>query len=239
MVNPTILVVEDEEAIRELLGLALAQFGFAFHLASGGEKAIEAYRKQAFDLVLMDVQMPGLDGPQTLAALKRINPAVICCFMSADTGKYTFDDLNQERVTLIRKPFRLDDLKQTLLSVLEESAPAPFKMEGRETDQNRRAFRRRSVNAGVKAVCLHDSLHSGENLAKGVFDISEEGVRLALKVPLEIGEEVSLRLEAPPHKRPVTCAGQVAWSKRKTAESYWVGLRLKQALAHADLCNLA
>src|SRR5262249_45350297 len=55
----------------------------------------EAYRRhgRAVAAVLLDVRMPGLDGPQTLAALRRLDPAVRCCLMSGEPGGYTAEEL--------------------------------------------------------------------------------------------------------------------------------------------------
>ncbi len=85
-----VLVVDDQHDVREVLSMGLAHYGFAVCRASGGREAIELYRdrRQELDLVLLDVLMPGLDGPQTLRALREVNPDVRCCFLSGGLGKY-------------------------------------------------------------------------------------------------------------------------------------------------------
>ncbi len=90
-----LLVVDDDPGIRTLLAAALPPPGCSVRLASGGEEAVELYRTHRDDiaLVLLDVMMPGSDGPQTLAALREIDPGVRCCFMSAHTGRYAAEDL--------------------------------------------------------------------------------------------------------------------------------------------------
>ena len=91
--------------------------GFAVWLADGGRSALEVYaRHQAFvSVVLLDVRMPDMDGPQTLAGLQRINPAVLCCFMSGDFGMYTPESLlGLGAVRLFDKPFRVEDLAASL-----------------------------------------------------------------------------------------------------------------------------
>ncbi len=65
--------------------------------------------------MLLDVRMPGMDGPQTLAALKRINPAVLCCFMTGYAGDYTGEGLLAlGAVRLFEKPFQLDEIAPAL-----------------------------------------------------------------------------------------------------------------------------
>jgi CheY-like chemotaxis protein len=86
--RPEALVVDDERVLRTLLEHALRRQGFTVRLAAGGQEAAEAYRQHhdTIDIVLLDVHMPGLDGPATLAALRQIDPHVRCCFMSGDTS---------------------------------------------------------------------------------------------------------------------------------------------------------
>src|SRR5262249_11442499 len=90
-------------------------------LAANGHEAVEAYRRHgaAIDVVLLDVRMPGMDGPQTLQALRQLNPAVPCCFMSGQTGAYSEEDLPAAGATaLVRKPFQLADVAQALHQLL-------------------------------------------------------------------------------------------------------------------------
>jgi CheY-like chemotaxis protein len=93
--QPGILVVDDDPEVRTLLNVLLNEDGYAVWLTANGYQAIKAYRghRQDIDLVLMDVRMPGLDGPQTLAALHEFNPQLRCCFMTGAPGRYTEQDL--------------------------------------------------------------------------------------------------------------------------------------------------
>lgn len=120
--DPTILVVDDEPVVLALLNAALKGRGFHVLSASGGEMAVELYRKlpKEIDLVLLDVRMPGMDGLATLAAIRSANPAVLACFMTGDTGTYTGEELLQAgAATVFLKPFKLEALVQTLHDLLE------------------------------------------------------------------------------------------------------------------------
>jgi DNA-binding response OmpR family regulator len=120
-----LLIVDDEEHVRSVLDLAMQQQGFVVWLASSGKEAIGLYRRhgQAIDMVLMDVRMPGLDGPQTLAALRQLNAQVRCCFMSGNLGSYTEWQLcNLGAIRVIRKPFHLAEIT-ALLWGLASNAP--------------------------------------------------------------------------------------------------------------------
>jgi CheY-like chemotaxis protein len=111
------LVVDDDEEVRALLNIGMRNQGFAVWLAACGQEALNLYRdhSQDIDVVLMDVPMPGLDGPQTLAALREINPRVRCCFMSGDLGSYNAWKLfNLGAAAVLRKPFHLGEVAQVL-----------------------------------------------------------------------------------------------------------------------------
>jgi CheY-like chemotaxis protein len=119
-----VLVVEDEPGVLRMLGLALRHAGFTVRLASSGAEAVWLYEQEGncIDVVLLDVQMPGLDGPQTLARLRQLNPNVHALFMSGYTGKYTPEELlalGASRV--LAKPFR--SLTDLALAVWETAHP--------------------------------------------------------------------------------------------------------------------
>jgi CheY-like chemotaxis protein len=112
-----ILVVDDEEAVRGVLNIGMSHQGFAVWLAANGQEALDLYRRhrQGIDVVLMDVRMPGLDGPQTLAELQQLNPQVRCCFMSGHLGSYTEWKLcDLGALAVLQKPFRPAEVAQVL-----------------------------------------------------------------------------------------------------------------------------
>lgn len=83
---PALLVVEDDDTLRTVLARELRKRGFCVQTAASGAEAVEEYARPAgrIDLVLMDVNMPGMSGPEALAALRADHPGVRCCFMTAD-----------------------------------------------------------------------------------------------------------------------------------------------------------
>jgi CheY-like chemotaxis protein len=108
-----VLVVDDNEAVRATLEIGLRASGFAVWLTPGGRAGVAAYLKHrpAIDVVLLDVRMPDWDGPETLAAIRALDPGVPCCFMSGDTGCYTAEDLlGLGAVAVFQKPFGLGEL---------------------------------------------------------------------------------------------------------------------------------
>jgi len=116
---PIVLVVDDSPDIRKFLEIALRSFDFEVRSAANGNEALEIYRRGGIDLVLMDVQMPILDGPTTLARLKEIDPKIVCCFMSADLGRYDLCDLmGLGAIGFLQKPFDLDELRQMVMDAV-------------------------------------------------------------------------------------------------------------------------
>lgn len=118
---PAILVVDDEPLIRELLRLVLQQRGFRVLLAADGREALALYQaeRSTIALVLLDVRMPGLDGPQTLDALRQVNLAVRACFLTGHAGDYTEEELLQRgALRVFAKPFHATELEAGLRQVI-------------------------------------------------------------------------------------------------------------------------
>jgi DNA-binding response OmpR family regulator len=119
----TILVIEDEPDIRELIRLNLTPEGFSVIMAEDGEEGLEVAAASAPDAIILDVMMPGLDGWEVLARLKAIGghlSEVPVVMLTARTG-----DLDRVRggiegaVRYLTKPFAPGELQATLSDVLD------------------------------------------------------------------------------------------------------------------------
>jgi CheY-like chemotaxis protein len=120
--DPSVLVVDDEAAVRGALQAALQAYGFAVWTAANGAEALDVYARHrgAIGAVLLDVRMPGLDGPQTLAGLRRLDPQVRCCFMSGDPGRYGTDELlGRGARHVFAKPLRLEEVAGVLRQLID------------------------------------------------------------------------------------------------------------------------
>jgi serine/threonine-protein kinase RsbW len=116
-----LVVVDDEPAVRRLLELVLTWEGLAVWPAAGGRAAVEFYRLHGdrIGAVLLDVAMPGLDGPQTLAALRQINPQVRALFVSGGRGDYAPEALLAMGAdAVLQKPFDLAEVCRAVGGVL-------------------------------------------------------------------------------------------------------------------------
>ena len=126
--GPGVLVVEDHADLRQLLGVALPQFGLPVWLAGGGREAVRLYREHRPEIgvVLLDVRMPDLDGPETLAALRELDPAVRVVFMTGFSGPYSLEELLALGARVVEKPFLgLEELARTLREVAQAQTPSP------------------------------------------------------------------------------------------------------------------
>jgi len=111
--KPGVLVVDEDHLVRIMVQLGLERNGFDVWLARNGRDAIDLYRRHTEEItvVLLDVRMPGLNGVQTLKALRELNPELPACFMIGDTDPYKPAELLQRGAAyVIAKPFLLDNL---------------------------------------------------------------------------------------------------------------------------------
>src|SRR5947207_15255397 len=76
MPKPRILVVDDEAAIRDSLKMTLEYEGYEYVGAATGQEGLALVEREAPDLVLLDVKMPGMDGIEVLERLRNMNDAL-------------------------------------------------------------------------------------------------------------------------------------------------------------------
>lgn len=108
-----VLVVDDEEAIRELLQAVLSNEGYQVICAAGGLEALELAPRERPDLALVDVMMPGMDGRQLVARLREL-PEMAGRPMVMMSAVIRFVADQPGVVAFLAKPFDLDQLLATL-----------------------------------------------------------------------------------------------------------------------------
>ena len=108
-----VLVVDDNEAIREMIQQVLEVEGFRVSTAANGQEALEQIVEQPPAMVLLDLQMPVLDGWQTQARLREVRPELPVVFMTAG-NRARVEAEKHHAAGYLAKPFNLVDLLDTV-----------------------------------------------------------------------------------------------------------------------------
>jgi CheY-like chemotaxis protein len=116
-----ILVVDDEGAIRDLLVELFSDEGYVVRAASNGRVAVSMVLDEPPDLIMMDVMMPELNGPETLKHLRTLPSLAQVPVILMSAARYVSSD-GASNVAFIPKPFNLDDVLQIVARMLR---PAP------------------------------------------------------------------------------------------------------------------
>ena len=119
----TILVAEDEALSRKNICHVLAEEGYHVHQAGDGKEAIEAIDQIDFDLVLTDIQMPGIDGMDFLVEMKKNQPdAKVIMITGYSTVEHAVKALKLGAYNYIEKPFTPDTLIAAVREALNDSS---------------------------------------------------------------------------------------------------------------------
>ena len=111
----SVLVVDDEEIMREVLETLLTNEGYRVDLAKTGEEGLEAYGRRAYDVVLLDVSMPGIGGLRALEEfLKMDSDAVIVMITAYATFDTAIAAWERGAFGCIRKPFQNEQITATI-----------------------------------------------------------------------------------------------------------------------------
>lgn len=117
----SVLVVDDEEVMRDVLQTLLQRAGYAVHTAAGGADGLALARSRSFDAVIVDVMMPDIDGLQVLEALRHDDDSlpvlVITAFASMDTAVRA---MQRGAFDYITKPFKHEEVLTVLGNAIEQ-----------------------------------------------------------------------------------------------------------------------
>jgi PAS domain S-box-containing protein len=124
--SEVVLLVEDEPSVRRLTANLLRDFGYAVLDVGRGEEAVAAARAspRPIDLLLTDVVMPGLSGPELAGRLQSEIPGVQVLYMSGYSDVASRHGVDLARVPLLHKPFTPEDLARKVREALDSRNPA-------------------------------------------------------------------------------------------------------------------
>lgn len=119
-----ILVVDDDEGVREALSEFLRSLGYVVVSVESGEKALTEFGKDGFDVVMTDLVMPNMDGMELLRRIREMKNEDVIVFML--TGHPSIDTaveaINRGADDYITKPFHLEDVKLRIAKALEKQS---------------------------------------------------------------------------------------------------------------------
>jgi DNA-binding NtrC family response regulator len=115
MAGDRILLVDDEESFVEMLAKRLRTRGLCVETAGSGEQAIERAKQQPFDVVVLDLAMPGIDGIETLKQLQEIDPDIQAILLTGHGSiEKAVEATKQGAVDFLQKPASLPDLLEQI-----------------------------------------------------------------------------------------------------------------------------
>ena len=123
MTAANILVIDDEPQIRRVLRATLSAHGYAISDAKNGEEALDSIRKERPDLVLLDVNMPGMGGIETCREIRRISDAPIIMLTVRDAERDKVSALDAGADDYVVKPFGIEELLARIRAALRRYAP--------------------------------------------------------------------------------------------------------------------
>jgi two-component system response regulator PilR (NtrC family) len=116
-----ILIVDDEQSMRDFLAIMLKKEGHEVVSAGNGSDAIRAIQAEIFDLVITDVKMPGTDGIEVLKTIKEVSSETVVIMITAfATAETAVEAMKLGAYDYIIKPFKVDELKLIIQNSLEK-----------------------------------------------------------------------------------------------------------------------
>lgn len=116
-----ILIIDDEYAVRNVLGLSLSHLGYSVETASSGVEGVDKYAEAqgAFDLIILDMLMPGLSGEEVFARIRKMNPLARVLLVSGFSSEHVVSKiLEQGGLDFIQKPFLIEVLSRKVRGCL-------------------------------------------------------------------------------------------------------------------------
>lgn len=132
--NPRVLIVDDQQSLLEILQRWLASTGYDVQVACDGPEALALAKEQAFDVVVTDLRMPGLDGLEVLARLKESDPRTEVIILS---GQGTM----QDAIEALREGRAFDFLQKPLADLHELNAAIERALARRRTQDGASSVR--------------------------------------------------------------------------------------------------
>ena len=127
---PTVLVIEDDDAIRVLISALCTRLGLNVELAADGAEGVALIRKRSYDALLLDLMLPKVNGFEVLREVRATAPSLLArtIILTAVSDATLRDFDGGGTLVLLRKPFDIADLHDALVACtgcMEAPRPAP------------------------------------------------------------------------------------------------------------------
>ena len=117
----SILVAEDDKSFGRVLRTELEDEKYVVHLVEDGVKAVLSFIDHAYEMVVLDLKMPRLDGNDVLKIIKKLNPRVPVIAISGNAGNSEMaESLECGALKCLTKPFKIEELKREIKLSLKE-----------------------------------------------------------------------------------------------------------------------
>ena len=188
-----ILLVDDNEDFLDSTKDVLEDEGFEVITASSGEEAVRKVQSQPFDIVLMDIKMPGLNGVESLIEMKKRSPhiKVIMCTAYIVNGLIR-QALEEGAYAVLNKPFEMDVLLRTIESSQQELKCGAILLADRDKEFCTR-LSRTLTSAGHQVSIAHDGREAIRLAESQPFDVLLLETELPLIDGLELHRRISNR----------------------------------------------
>lgn len=204
-----ILVLEDDPVMRETLSEALEDEGYSVVAVGGALEAVEAARRQAFDLVVTDIRMEGMDGLEALERVKLQQPEVRSLVVTGYASEEdTLRAFKLSAAGYLKKPFRLEDFLEMVASLVSQRKA---EQQQEKQDAHLRQTSRRALEALARVADLTGSppgrLRQAGQLAAGLATRAGFASHVCREIQLgtvlaggreSLGEDLAFLLETPP-----------------------------------------
>ena len=118
MAKGRILVIDDEDIVRISCKRALTPEGYEVDVAASGLEGLELFGRGKYDLVIIDLKMPGIDGMEVLKNIKKARPAQNVIVMTGYNAPDNITSLSFEGSEFLEKPFTPDTLLEKTNNIL-------------------------------------------------------------------------------------------------------------------------
>src|SRR5215218_7903299 len=122
---PTILLVDDEDAVRKVLAFPLERDGYEVIQAADGEEALEQFSQQPVDLVVLDIMLPRLDGLEVCKRLRATSTVPIIMLTARDDELDKVIGLELGADDYITKPFSIREFRSRVRALLRRAKATP------------------------------------------------------------------------------------------------------------------